>query len=102
MPNSRESILTKYYYETGFAMMLGSIPVFQNYYSRRPLYTGIQRHFAWAALGAVLGYYANQSLERKWTKRDAIIKHYIELHPEDFVENKKKYKEMFEEWYPIR
>ncbi|GFT27307.1 NADH dehydrogenase 1 subunit C2 [Nephila pilipes] len=102
MPLHKESVFSKYFYPVGFALFGGGGPAFQNYYYRRPVYAGIQRHIFGAVVGFAVGYYYEQYSQKKYARRDAVIKHYIELHPEDFVEDRKKYKEIFDEWYPFR
>ncbi|KAF8764595.1 NADH dehydrogenase [ubiquinone] 1 subunit C2-like [Argiope bruennichi] len=102
MPLHKDSLYSKYFYPVTFAILGGGTPALSNYVIRRPFYSGIQRHFIGAALGYAVGYYIDRYLQNRYAQRDAVIKHYIELHPEDFVENKRKYKEIFEEWYPIR
>ncbi|XP_035225814.1 NADH dehydrogenase [ubiquinone] 1 subunit C2-like [Stegodyphus dumicola] len=102
MPPPKESILSKAFYPVGCALGGISLPIAQNYYIKRPFYTGIHRHIALGLIGAVFGYYVDRFLDRKWMERDAVIRHYVELHPEDFVQNKRKYKEIFDEWIPVR
>ncbi|CAL1263754.1 unnamed protein product [Larinioides sclopetarius] len=102
MPLQRDSIYSKYFYPVTFAILGGGTFAVSNYVVRRPFYSGIQRHIIASAVGFAFGHYLEQYLMNRFAYRDAVIKHYIELHPEDFVENKKKYKEIFEEWYPIR
>lgn len=98
----KESLISKYFYPVTFAITAGLSPTINNYVYRKPLYAGIHRHIAFTIAGFMLGLYTERYLEKKWAHRDAVIKHYIELHPEDFVEEKRKYKEVFEEWYPAR
>lgn len=98
----KDSIIVKYFYPLGLAAC-GTLYVgFTNYYNRRPYFTSIHRHIGWSLVGGLLGIYVDKYFEKKWMERDAIVRHYIELHPEDFVEKKRKYKEIFDEWYPVR
>lgn len=98
----KKSQVRKYFFPvTGAAFGIGTVMV-SNYYNRRPYHAGIQRHFVLGIAGMMIGYYMDKFLERKWANRDAMIRHYIELHPEDFVDKRKKYKEIFGEWYPQR
>jgi len=97
-----ESIYSKYYYEVlGGIAGFGS-PIVKNYFNKRPPLAGIQRHIAFALAGVVIGHYMDKYLTYRWMERDAMVRHYIELHPEDFEEKKRKYKEVFDVWYPIR
>ena len=45
---------------------------------------GIQRHLALGAAGWVGGLYISKWIESNSAERDAVLKHYIQLHPEDF------------------
>ena len=102
MAPSKENIFSKYFFPAGFALLGVGTVICSNYYVRRPYYAGIQRHIGLGIAGLIFGIYVNRYYERKWMERDAIVRHYIELHPEDFQDNRKKYKEIFDEWYPIR
>lgn len=99
---AKQSILTKYFFPIGFAIAGFGTGIVSNYYARRPYYAGIQRHIGLGIVGLMFGIYVDKYLEKRWSERDAIIRHYIELHPEDFQENRRKYKEVFDEWYPMR
>ncbi|GIY46492.1 NADH dehydrogenase 1 subunit C2 [Caerostris darwini] len=102
MPYNKESLYSKYFFPIGLGLTAGLSPAVSNYYLRRPLYAGIHRHLFGFIVGFVAGQYVEKYTQNRFAERDAVIKHYIELHPEDFVENKRKYKEIFEEWYPVR
>ncbi|GFV51517.1 NADH dehydrogenase 1 subunit C2 [Trichonephila clavipes] len=102
MPFHKESVLSKYFYPVGCAIIGAGGPAMKNYLNRRPFYAGIQKHAFGAVVGFAIGYYYEQYTQNRYARRDAVIKHYIELHPEDFVVERKKYKEIFEDWYPIR
>ncbi|XP_054724813.1 NADH dehydrogenase [ubiquinone] 1 subunit C2-like [Uloborus diversus] len=101
-PYEKDSILTKYFYHIGLGLMGAGTPVVHNYYLRRPYYSGIHRHIVLGIIGIYCGYYMDEFFKRKFAERDAVIKHYIELHPEDFVDKRRKFKEIFDEWYPQR
>jgi len=47
-------------------------------------FAGIQKHIAFGALGVGAGYYFDQKRNDYLAKRDAVLRHYIELHPDDF------------------
>lgn len=80
------SIITRMYY-IGFPAFIGVASMcFYNYTTRRPNFSGIQKHILAASIGGVAGegirrYYMYASRER-----DAMLRHYIMLHPEDFPE----------------
>lgn len=45
---------------------------------------GIQNHFLYATLGAGFGYWINGKRNNYLAEKDAILRHYVELHPADF------------------
>jgi len=51
---------------------------------KRRCFAGIQKHIAFGALGVGAGYYFDQKRNDYLAKRDAVLRHYIELHPDDF------------------
>ncbi|XP_030380564.1 NADH dehydrogenase [ubiquinone] 1 subunit C2 [Scaptodrosophila lebanonensis] len=77
--------------------------IFVNWGFRRPPFSGIQKHLAFAAIGGAAGFYFDQKRNEYLAKRDAVLRHYVELHPEDFpVKDRKKYADVLEVWAPIR
>ncbi|EFX69421.1 hypothetical protein DAPPUDRAFT_329128 [Daphnia pulex] len=82
----------------GFGMALA-----MNYFQRRPMMSGIQRHIALVAIGVPIGMYADRLNENRLARRDAILIHYIRNHPEDFpVTERVKYKDVLDKWLPRR
>ncbi|XP_023222548.1 NADH dehydrogenase [ubiquinone] 1 subunit C2-like [Centruroides sculpturatus] len=74
-----------------------------NYLAKRPLYSGIHRHIISGILGAGVGEGLNHYLDYKASRRDTVLIHYMELHPEDFQpEEKTFYKDVLQPWTPIR
>ncbi|XP_043190013.1 ethylene-responsive transcription factor ABI4-like isoform X2 [Amphibalanus amphitrite] len=74
-----------------------------NLFARKPPLAGIQRHIALGGIGWVAGLYINKWIESNSAERDAVLKHYIQLHPEDFpVPERKKYSEILQPWSPLR
>ncbi|KAG8195392.1 hypothetical protein JTE90_001406 [Oedothorax gibbosus] len=98
----KDSLFSRYFYPVTFAFMGAITPAINNYAYRKPYHAGIQRHIALGVAGWLFGMYAESYMTKKWAHRDAVIKHYIELHPEDFVDERRKYKEVFEPWQPAR
>lgn len=45
---------------------------------------GIQKHFLYAGLAAIGAKYADNYRNEYYAERDAVYRHYISLHPEDF------------------
>lgn len=39
---------------------------------------------AYTAIGGGIGYYLDGMREKHLARRDAVLRHYVELHPEDF------------------
>ncbi|KAI8125445.1 hypothetical protein FF38_14401 [Lucilia cuprina] len=80
----------------GLAMIL-------NWGFRRPVMSGIQKHIALTAAGGFLGTYLDKKRNEALATRDAVLRHYVQLHPEDFpVVERKKYADVLEKWVPIR
>lgn len=53
--------------------------------SNRFRWLGLNRTFGYCILGAVFGYFANDRRNNYYAKKDAVVRQYVELHPEDFV-----------------
>lgn len=96
---------------------------YENYVSpSKCLILGIQKHVAATAIGGVIGKVADNWRNEHMAKRDAILRHYVELHPEDFPDigkqsssqylislfinlsllERKKFADVIEMWVPIR
>ncbi|TMW49213.1 hypothetical protein DOY81_005695 [Sarcophaga bullata] len=74
-----------------------------NWGFRRPLFSGIQKHIAFAVAGGVIGKYIDGKRNEALATRDAILRNYVELHPEDFpAVERKKFADVLERWVPIR
>ena len=77
--------------------------LYLNYGTRKPLMSGVQRHVAFGAIGLALGIYFENMLREHSAKRDAVLRHYVELHPDDFpAKPRTKYADVLEHWVPIR
>uniref|UniRef100_A0A0V0G4I3 NADH dehydrogenase [ubiquinone] 1 subunit C2 n=1 Tax=Triatoma dimidiata TaxID=72491 RepID=A0A0V0G4I3_TRIDM len=71
--------------------------------TRRPRLSGIQHYVIAAAVGALIGKYGKDRYDQYNMDKDAVLRHYIELHPEDFpMPERKKVGEIFSSWTPIR
>ncbi|XP_066252083.1 NADH dehydrogenase [ubiquinone] 1 subunit C2 [Euwallacea similis] len=83
---------------TGFLAVIGT-----NYGTKRPVFSGIQKHILATVIGVAVGLFIQKKTDEKTAERDAIFRHYIELHPEDFPPYERKlYKDVFQPWVPIR
>ncbi|XP_061730145.1 NADH dehydrogenase [ubiquinone] 1 subunit C2 [Cydia pomonella] len=95
--------LNKYWPEilgVGFGIATG---VFINFGTRRPVFSGIQKHILGVAGWVTVLSFAQKRRDAYFAERDAVYRHYIELHPEDFpVPERKKIGEILEPWIPIR
>ncbi|KAG1709161.1 hypothetical protein GQR58_002924 [Nymphon striatum] len=80
----RETVIQKYWLEAMGAIGGFSSFCVSNGVLKRPLLTGIQKHL----IAAAAGYYVASQLHNYFRvsngRRDAAIRHYIKLHPEDF------------------
>uniref|UniRef100_T1JKB1 NADH dehydrogenase [ubiquinone] 1 subunit C2 n=1 Tax=Strigamia maritima TaxID=126957 RepID=T1JKB1_STRMM len=87
-----------------FGALLGcTAALFANIGQRRPPWSGLQMYALFIAIGGSVGEGWFHLKEWKNARRDAMLKHYIELHPEHFVNDERpKYKDVFEPWYPMR
>ncbi|XP_044743236.1 NADH dehydrogenase [ubiquinone] 1 subunit C2 [Chrysoperla carnea] len=74
-----------------------------NWGSRRPVFSGVQKHVLASTIGVVLGKIVDQKRNEYLSERDAVLRHYIELHPEDFpAPERKKFADILQPWIPIR
>ncbi|XP_022906330.2 NADH dehydrogenase [ubiquinone] 1 subunit C2 [Onthophagus taurus] len=76
---------------------------FGNYATPRPVFSGLQRHLAATGIGGYIGHVIDGYRNSHYAERDAVLRHYIQLHPDDFpIPERKKFSEVFEPWVPIR
>ncbi|XP_050299449.1 NADH dehydrogenase [ubiquinone] 1 subunit C2 [Anthonomus grandis grandis] len=102
-PGIEPGLINKYYAPVVTATIFFGAVIIGNYASRRPVMSGIQKHILATAAGAAAGFYAEDYRSKKLADRDAVLRHYVELHPEDFPPyERKKYRDVFEKWIPIR
>ncbi|EDW03842.1 NADH dehydrogenase [ubiquinone] 1 subunit C2 [Drosophila grimshawi] len=79
------------------------IAMFVNWGFRKPIFSGIQKHIAFTLLGGGIGAFLDQKRDAYLAKRDAVLRHYVELHPDDFpTTDRKKYGDVLESWVPVR
>ncbi|XP_043278150.1 NADH dehydrogenase [ubiquinone] 1 subunit C2 [Venturia canescens] len=80
-----------------------AVPIGLNIWTRRPLWAGIQYHFLFGVLGFGAGHLLTERDKYVLARRDAILRDYIRLHPEDFpAPERKKIGELLEDWVPVR
>ncbi|XP_023936470.1 NADH dehydrogenase [ubiquinone] 1 subunit C2 [Bicyclus anynana] len=74
-----------------------------NFGTKRPLMSGIQKHiFGVVGWTAAITYVQNKRSEYL-AEKDAVLRHYIELHPEDFTTpERKKIADILDPWVPVR
>lgn len=59
--------------------------VFGVYYGMdKFIIAGIHKHFLYGTLSAAVGYWINGNRNSYLAEKDAILRHYVELHPADF------------------
>uniref|UniRef100_A0A0A9WHA6 NADH dehydrogenase [ubiquinone] 1 subunit C2 n=1 Tax=Lygus hesperus TaxID=30085 RepID=A0A0A9WHA6_LYGHE len=76
---------------------------FHRYISRRPVMSGIQLHILFGVGGASIAQFFQMRRDRYNMDRDAVYRHYIELHPEDFPPPERvKVGDVFTTWSPVR
>ncbi|XP_066146615.1 NADH dehydrogenase [ubiquinone] 1 subunit C2 [Euwallacea fornicatus] len=92
------------YFVAGMTGMTGFLAVIGlNYSSKRPIFSGIQKHVLGTVIGVAVGLYIQKKAAESAAERDAIFRHYVQLHPDDFPPYERKlYKDVFQPWVPIR
>ncbi|XP_063236004.1 NADH dehydrogenase [ubiquinone] 1 subunit C2 [Bacillus rossius redtenbacheri] len=71
--------------------------------ARRPLLSGIQLHVALTTVFSGACVFVDRKRDDWHAERDAMMCHYIELHPEDFSDpERRKYGQLFLPWIPVR
>uniref|UniRef100_A0A336L1X5 NADH dehydrogenase [ubiquinone] 1 subunit C2 n=1 Tax=Culicoides sonorensis TaxID=179676 RepID=A0A336L1X5_CULSO len=89
------------------AMSIGGLgflgACYMNWAVRKPMLSGVQKHIALTVGGAIVGQFLETKRAAYYAEKDAVLRHYIELHPEHFPRTeRKKIKELLEPWIPIR
>lgn len=121
-PNRQPSFLSNKWTQISSALFGFGFVCFYNYFTRRPvlsgefrvirpyyiilsgcLFLGIQKHLIATSLGAVGGQFIEERRLDYLSEKDAVLRNYIELHPDDFpVPDRKKFADVIEPWIPIR
>jgi len=74
-----------------------------NWFSRKPLMSGVQRLVISTGAGVIVGAYLMEQRRIMLAEKDLQFYHYMTLHPEDFAPRERvKYKDYLGEWVPIR
>uniref|UniRef100_A0A1B6DXD0 NADH dehydrogenase [ubiquinone] 1 subunit C2 n=1 Tax=Clastoptera arizonana TaxID=38151 RepID=A0A1B6DXD0_9HEMI len=74
-----------------------------NYFARRPIFSGIQKHVILTSAGLFIATHLQKRKEAYNAERDDIYRHYIHLHPEDFpIPERKRVGELLKPWVPVR
>ncbi|XP_030750725.1 NADH dehydrogenase [ubiquinone] 1 subunit C2 [Sitophilus oryzae] len=102
-PTTERPLISQYLHPAVAAIVSLIGMAVANKFSPRPVLSGIHR-YAFAGVG---GFFVGKVLddwrESYLAERDAILRHYVELHPEDFPPfERKKFKDVLEPWTPIR
>jgi hypothetical protein len=86
----------------GFAIGAGG-NIISNTYAGLPKYAQLHRTLGYGAVGVTLAFLLNKWYKRKHALRDAAIQYYLETHYDDFpLVRRRKLKDEFQTWYPIR
>ncbi|XP_028168904.1 NADH dehydrogenase [ubiquinone] 1 subunit C2 [Ostrinia nubilalis] len=99
----QKPFLNKFWPEIiGVAFGIGSAAAV-NFGTRRPIFSGIQKHIIGVAGWVAVLSYVQKKRDAYLAEKDAVLRHYVELHPEDFaVPERKKIGDILEPWIPIR
>ncbi|XP_037087274.1 NADH dehydrogenase [ubiquinone] 1 subunit C2-like [Pollicipes pollicipes] len=102
-PAPPRPLLVRYLQPISWSVMGFGSGFVYNLFAKKPMFAGIQRHIGLGLAGWMAGVYIEKWLQSSAAERDAVLKHYIQLHPEDFpVPERKKYGEILEDWSPLR
>ncbi|XP_068632752.1 NADH dehydrogenase [ubiquinone] 1 subunit C2 [Battus philenor] len=89
-------------YVVGVTVGVGT-GMFINFGSRRPAFSGIHKHVIAAGGWCALLNFVQNKRNEYYAEKDAVYRHYVELHPDDFpTPERKKIADIFEPWVPIR
>ncbi|KAL1509264.1 hypothetical protein ABEB36_004027 [Hypothenemus hampei] len=102
-PGIERGLLSQYYAPVLFGLFGFGLVATKNWSTKRPLLSGIQKHILATAIGVPIGFFVNKWLDSKLADRDAMLRHYVQLHPEDFPPyERKQFKDILLPWVPIR
>ncbi|XP_022814984.1 NADH dehydrogenase [ubiquinone] 1 subunit C2 [Spodoptera litura] len=98
-----KTVLSKYWPQIlGTFFGIGSAS-FINFQTRRPIFSGIQKHILLTAGLMTAFIYMQKHRDNYFAEKDAVLRHYLELHPDEFEEPpRKKIADIFEPWVPVR
>uniref|UniRef100_A0A6M2E2G8 Putative mitochondrial electron transport nadh to ubiquinone n=1 Tax=Amblyomma tuberculatum TaxID=48802 RepID=A0A6M2E2G8_9ACAR len=101
--NEHEVFMTRFWYWGVPAVLGGIAACLSNRYLMKPVFSGLQKHISSMILCGAGGAGFHRFSEYQSQERDAALRHYIMLHPEDFPEpERRKYRDVLETWLPIR
>jgi len=87
-------------YLTGVAVIAAGL---SNFVTKRPLLSRLYIYPLYGAGGYGLGHIVSKWNHKRIAERELAIWDYVQQHPEDFPElSPKKFKDVLEEWHPIR
>ncbi|ULU01551.1 hypothetical protein L3Y34_001705 [Caenorhabditis briggsae] len=93
----------------GAGVMLGvstAALYLQNRWNKKPYYYAIVPRLLLIGAASAMGYAAGALREKHYQTRDAVIEHYMQLHPEDFDHfndrNGRSFSQVLLPWYPRR
>ncbi|KAK9731829.1 NADH-ubiquinone oxidoreductase subunit b14.5b [Popillia japonica] len=76
---------------------------FGNWSAKKPLLSGIHQHALFTSAAVYIGHIIENYRRDYLAERDAVLRHYIQLHSDEFpIPERKKFGEILEPWIPIR
>uniref|UniRef100_T1GTF6 NADH dehydrogenase [ubiquinone] 1 subunit C2 n=1 Tax=Megaselia scalaris TaxID=36166 RepID=T1GTF6_MEGSC len=101
--NRIPSFLSDKYNPVGCGLLGVGAATFINWALRRPLLSGVQKHIILGVGGVLLGSWLEEKRVAHFAEKDAVLRHYVQLHPDDFpVKPRVKFADVLESWTPIR
>ncbi|XP_013187115.1 NADH dehydrogenase [ubiquinone] 1 subunit C2 [Amyelois transitella] len=86
----------------GFVFGVGTASAI-NFGTRRPVLSGIHKHVLGVVAFTTILTYVQNKRDDYYAEKDAVLRHYVELHPEDFpTPPRQKIGDILEPWVPIR
>ncbi|CAB0038798.1 unnamed protein product [Trichogramma brassicae] len=102
-PLYQENFISKNYHWITWPIFTVGGTLFLNYIQSRPFYASMPRHGLALGIGLTLAKVFRDAKYHREAERDAVLRHYIKLHPEDFIEPERKtWNDTLEAWYPCR
>ncbi|XP_065158602.1 NADH dehydrogenase [ubiquinone] 1 subunit C2 [Atheta coriaria] len=79
-----EPFINKYWGGAMTAGLIWGCSMMVNYTLHKPVFSSLHIQAAFVAGGAIVGQYFDEKRKEYFAEKDAVLRHYIQLHPEDF------------------